>query len=59
MIHGRASLISNEKGEQQNDPLLLERAHKLLSEKYHQYQKIGIGAYVIMIHPQKVMTWKN
>jgi PPOX class probable F420-dependent enzyme len=31
MIQGRASLISNEKGEQQNDPLLLERAHKLLS----------------------------
>jgi PPOX class probable F420-dependent enzyme len=59
MIQGRASLISNEKGEQQNDPLLLERAHKLLSEKYHQYQKIGIGAYVIMIHPQKVITWKN
>jgi PPOX class probable F420-dependent enzyme len=40
MIQGRASLISNEKGEQQNDPLLLERAHKLLSEKYHQYQKL-------------------
>jgi hypothetical protein len=40
MIQGRASLISNEKGEQQNDPLLLERAHKLLSEKYYQYQKL-------------------
>jgi PPOX class probable F420-dependent enzyme len=60
MIQGRASLISNKKGEQENELLLLlEKAHKLLSEKYHHYQKIGIGEYVIMIYPQKIMTWKN
>jgi PPOX class probable F420-dependent enzyme len=63
MIQGRASLISNnnnKKGQGQNGPsLLLEKAHKLLSEKYHQYQKIGIGKYVMAIYPQKVITWKN
>jgi PPOX class probable F420-dependent enzyme len=65
MIHGRASLISNKKGQEQNElPIsffntLLEKAHKLLYEKYPQYQKISIGEYVIMIHPQKVITWKN
>jgi PPOX class probable F420-dependent enzyme len=64
MIQGRASLMSNnnnnKKGQEQNEPsLLLEKAHKLLSEKYHQYQKIGIGKYVIVIYPQKVITWKN
>jgi PPOX class probable F420-dependent enzyme len=59
MIQGRASLISNKKEEQQNGLLLLERAHKLLSDKYQQYQKISIGAYLIMICPQKIITWKN
>lgn len=59
MIQGRASLISNKRGEQQNELLLLEKAHKLLSEKYHHYQKIGIGKYVIMIYPYKIMSWKN
>jgi hypothetical protein len=59
MIQGRASLISNKKGEQQNELLLLEGAHKLLSDKYPQYQKIGIGAYIIIIYSQKVITWKN
>ena len=60
MIQGRASLISNAKGEQQNElSLLLAKAHKLLSEKYHHYQNIGIGEYVIMIYPRKIITWKN
>ncbi|MFY9873757.1 MAG: hypothetical protein WAK17_28965 [Candidatus Nitrosopolaris sp.] len=39
--------------------VLLEKAHKLLSDKYVQYQEIGIGEYVIMIVPQKIITWKN
>src|SRR5918999_575146 len=30
MIHGRASLISNKKGQEQNELPLLEKAHKLL-----------------------------
>ena len=58
MIQGKASIIGGKKLEQ-NELLLLEKAHKLLSDKYLQYQKIGIGEYVIMIIPQKVITWKN
>lgn len=58
MIQGRASIIGKEL-EQQDELLLLEKAHKLLSDKYLQYQKIGIGEYVIMIIPQKVITWEN
>ena len=40
---------------EQNELSLLEKAHKLLSDKYLQYQKIGISEYVIMIIPQKVI----
>jgi PPOX class probable F420-dependent enzyme len=58
MIQGKASIIGGKELEQ-NELLLLEKAHKLLSDKYLQYQKIDIGEYVIMIIPQKVMTWKN
>ena len=58
MIQGKASIIGGKKLEQ-NELLLLEKAHKLLSDKYLQYQKIGIGEYVIMIVPRKVITWKN
>ncbi len=56
MIQGKASMIG---GKDQNEPALLEKAHKLLSSKYVQYQEIGIGEYVIMIVSQKVITWKN
>jgi PPOX class probable F420-dependent enzyme len=59
MVQGRALLISNKKGERENELLLFEKAHKLLSEKYHHYQNIGMGEYVIMIYPQKIITWKN
>ena len=58
MIQGKASIIGGKQLEQ-NELLLLEKAHKLLFDKYLQYQKIGIGQYVIMIIPQKVITWKN
>jgi len=37
----------------------MEKANKLLSGKYVRYQEIGIGEYVIMIVPQKVISWKN
>ncbi|MGC2427548.1 MAG: TIGR03668 family PPOX class F420-dependent oxidoreductase [Nitrososphaeraceae archaeon] len=57
MIQGKASIIGGKELEQ-NELLLLEKAHKLLSDKYLQYQKIGIGDFVIMIIPQKVITWK-
>ena len=61
MIQGRASLISNKKGEQQNElSLLLEKDHKLQSEKYYHYQKlVSVGEYVIITYPQKIITWKN
>jgi PPOX class probable F420-dependent enzyme len=58
MIQGTA-WIGGKELEQQNELLLLEKVHRLLSRKYVQYRKIGIGEYVIMIVPQKVITWKN
>ena len=58
MIQGKASIIGDKELER-GELLLLERVHRLLSDKYLQYQKIGIGKYIIMIIPQKVITWKN
>jgi hypothetical protein len=55
MIQGKASII----GSKELELVLLEKAPRLLSHKYLRYQKIGIGEYVIMIVPQKVITWKN
>ena len=57
MIQGRASLIGKEGEGQRND--LLTRAHKLLYEKYYQYQKINIGELCLKINPEKVIIWKN
>lgn len=60
MIQGKASIIGERKKElDQNEMSLLKKAHKLLHHKYSQYQKIGVGEYVIMIMPQKVRAWKN
>ena len=50
MIQGKASIMGGKKLER-NELLLLEKAHNLLF--VCQYQKIGIGEYVIMIIPQK------
>jgi len=58
MIQGKASIIGGKKSDQ-NEMSLLEKAHKLLRNKYPQYQKIGVGEYIIMIMPQKVIAWKN
>jgi hypothetical protein len=58
MIQGKASIIGGKELEQ-NEQVLLQKAHKMLSGKYVQYQEIGIGHYIIMIVPQKVITWKN
>ena len=49
MIQGRASIIGGKELEQNGRSI--EKAHKLLSGKYVQYQEIGIGEYVIMIIP--------
>ena len=58
MIQGKAWIVGGKESDQ-DELALLEKAHKLLSGKYVQYQEIGIGHYVIMIVPQKVTTWKN
>ena len=58
MIQGKASIIGGKKLDENEMPLL-EKAHKLLRNKYPQYLKIGVGEYVIMIMPQKVIAWKN
>jgi PPOX class probable F420-dependent enzyme len=58
MIQGKASIIGGKESDQ-NEHVLLEKAHKMLSGKYVQYQEIDIGHYIIMIVPQKVITWKN
>ena len=44
MIQGKASIVGGKESDQ-NELALLEKAHKLLSGKYVQYQKIGIGEY--------------
>ena len=58
MIRGKGSILGGKKLEQ-NEMRLLEKAHKLLCDKYPQYQKIGIGKYLIKIMPQKVVVWNN
>jgi PPOX class probable F420-dependent enzyme len=58
MIQGKASIIGGKKLDK-NEMSLLKKAHKLLRNKYPQYQKIGVGEYAIMIMPQKVIAWKN
>jgi len=57
MIRGRASIIGGSRLES-NDLSLPQKAHKLLYHKYPQYQKIGIGEYIVMIIAQKIITWK-
>jgi hypothetical protein len=59
MIQGRASIIGGKKKLDQNEMSLFKKAHNLLRNKYPQYQKIGIGKYVILIIPRKVIAWKN
>src|ERR671932_1741753 len=58
MVQGKGSILGGKKLDQ-NEMLLLEKAHKLLSRKYPQYQKVGVGEYAIMIMPQKVAVWNN
>jgi PPOX class probable F420-dependent enzyme len=58
MVQGKGSILGGKELEQKQMPLL-EEAHKLLRNKYPQYQKIGIGEYIIMVIPKKVIAWKN
>lgn len=66
MIQGRAYLLGNkkEKGNENNDynynnNSSLKEIHKLLYQKYPQYQQVGMGQYCIKIQPQKTISWKN
>jgi PPOX class probable F420-dependent enzyme len=56
MIQGNASLINNTESKQNR---LVQRVHRLLYEKYPQYQTTGVGRFCIMIRPQRVINWKN
>jgi PPOX class probable F420-dependent enzyme len=58
MIQGKGLILGGKKLEQ-NEMLLSEKAHKLLSHKYPQYQKVDIGEYVIMLIQQRLITWNN
>lgn len=53
MVLGKASTIGKEQGE------VLAKVHKLLLAKYPQYKRVGIGESCIIIHPQKMIFWKN
>ena len=57
-IQGNAIIIGG-KTLDQNEKVLLEKVHRLLYKKYLQYRKIGVGGYVIMIDPKKVISWMN
>ena len=59
MIQGKANVLKQEKEQYNNNNQQLEKVHKLLYQKYSQYQDIGIGQYCIKIHPQKVVFWSN
>jgi len=72
MIQGKAYLISEEEEEDEdkeernciydhndNYTSSVKKGHRLLYQKYHQYKKIGIGKYCIIVKPQKMIFWKN
>jgi len=69
MIQGKAYLIG-EKNVEENDECCecdnnsnkipsLKEGHKLLYQKYNQYQKVGIGQHCIIVKPQKIIFWKS
>ncbi len=69
MIQGKAYLIGEgdkeemgktcEYNHNSNNVPSLRKGHKLLYQKYAQYQRVGIGKYCIIIKPQKIIFWKN
>ena len=58
LIQGKASILGN-KYMTNHEKSLSHDFHILLREKYKQYEKIGVGEYIIMIKPQKAVTWSN
>ncbi len=67
MIQGKAYLIGEgdeeeiERTHKYNDDDVpsVKKGHRLLYQKYTQYQKIGIGKYCIIVKPQKIIFWKS
>ena len=72
MIQGKAYLIGEGDEEEiertckydhnnnnNNDVPSVKKGHRLLYQKYTQYQKIGIGKYCIIVKPQKIIFWKS
>ncbi len=53
MIHGKATVTDGKNSK------LMDKIHKLLTSKYPQYKKIGIGNSCITINPTKVTFWNN
>lgn len=65
LIQGKAFLINQEteikvdSKYHNNHVISIKNIHKLLYEKYPQYNKVKIGQYCIAIKPQKTIYWKN
>lgn len=69
MIQGKAYLIgegdedelerTSKYDHNNNNVPSVKKGHRLLYQKYTQYQKIGIGKYCIIVKPQKIIFWKN
>ncbi len=55
MIQGRASVLKS----RPYADIQMQQAHKELTTKYAQYQKIGIGEICIVINPEKVVSWRS
>jgi len=56
VIQGMAFILRKETS---GDPFLFQNINKILTIKYPQYQKIGVGELLIMIKPRKIISWKN
>ncbi len=54
MIQGRASIANETK-----ENIVVRNAYKMLTAKYIQYQRVGIGQMCIMIRPENVIYWTN
>jgi PPOX class probable F420-dependent enzyme len=68
MIQGKAYLIREEEykvgrtylyDHNNNNASSVRKGHRLLYQKYTQYEKIGIGKYCIIVKPQKIIFWEN
>ncbi|MDQ3847832.1 MAG: TIGR03668 family PPOX class F420-dependent oxidoreductase [Thermoproteota archaeon] len=54
MIQGRASIANKI-----DENIEVRKAYRMLTTKYIQYQRVGIGQMCIMIRPEHVIYWTN